>query len=122
MGVYLGCMNLATTQDLFYLIGAVSLVLITIFLCWALYEIARLGKQVNEVMEETRDKMGRLERTILSLGEKLSTTTHYLGYIAEGGKQLLGFLHRKEDRATKDGKASKVKRGKMTLSDMPDEE
>jgi hypothetical protein len=115
-------MNLATTQDLFYLIGALSLVLITIFLCWALYEIARLGKQINEVMEETRDKMGRLERTILSLGEKLSTTTHYLGYIAEGGKQLLGFLHRKEDRATKDGKASKVKRGKMALSDMPDEE
>lgn len=51
-------MNLATTQDLFYLIGAISLVLITVFLCWALYEIARLGKQVNEVMQETRDKIG----------------------------------------------------------------
>ena len=113
-------MILATTQDLFYLIGAISLVLITAFLCWALYEIARLGKQVNEVMQETRDKMGRLERMVMTIGDKLSTTTHYLGFLAEGGKQLLGFMKNRD--AKKEEKGSKVKRGKMKLSDMPDEE
>ncbi len=96
-------MPFASMRDLLYLVGAICLAWITVFLCWALYQIGKLVHQANEVVEETREKVERVERTLTSMGK-------YLAFLAEGGKQLVSLLK------------GKKKKGKMHLSDlMPDE-
>ena len=91
-------MSLLTTHDLFYLVGAICALWITGFFCWVLYETARLMRQANDVVREGRAQLTRFERSIVAIGEKLGNVSHYLGFIAEGGKQLLSFLHTREEK------------------------
>ncbi len=114
--------SFATPQDSYYSIATVVIVVVAGFLCWALYEIASLVRKGNEAADEAKERVQRVERGVVSLVEKVSNVSQYLGFIAEGGKAMSGFLHRKEDRST--GKAkSKVRRrveeDDEELSDMP---
>ncbi len=94
-------MQLSNVNDLLQLVGAVCIVWITAFLCWALYEIARLVRQANEVVQESREKLSRFERVIALIGERIANASQYLAFIAEGGKQLLSFLHAREEKQEK---------------------
>jgi hypothetical protein len=103
-------MPLDSIQDVLALVATICAIIITGFLCWALYEIARLVRQANEVVSDTREKIGRVERLVTSIAEKVGSTSQYLGFIAEGGKQLLSFLHRREENAVrKQGQRTKKK-------------
>lgn len=96
-------LSFATVQDLFYLIAAVCLVWITVFLCWALYQIGKLGEQANDVVSDTREKIERVEDVAESLVEKLTSLSSYVGLIGEWGKQIAGFVGDKKS----DGKKRK---------------
>jgi hypothetical protein len=109
-------------QDILSLIAAICILAITGFLCWALYEIARLVRQANEVVSDTREKMGRVERMVTSIAEKIGSTSQYLGFIAEGGKQLLSFLHRREENAARKQVNKAKKKLKETEEEMDGEE
>lgn len=115
------------SQELLSLVGAFSLLCVTIFLCWVLFEIGKLVHQANEMVKDTREKMGRLERAVLAIGEKMSNVSHYLGFIAEGGKQMLSFFRTREEKASKapkKGKEGKEVKGEeekeVELSEMPE--
>jgi len=84
-----------TPQDLWYYIGTICAIFITAFLVWALYEIARLVRSANQMVQETRDKVERFESALIHLGEKFSNASVYLGLIAEGAKQALRIFHKR---------------------------
>jgi len=113
-----------SSLELLYFISAIAIGFVAVFLCWALYEIARLMRQANEMVSDTREKVARFERVIVMIGEKLGASAQYLGFIAEGGKQLLSFLHkRSEDKEEKSDiiKKHKKKHGEGELSEMREE-
>lgn len=109
-------MNFADPKTILYLVGALCLLSVSGFLCWVLAEVARLVHQANDVVEDTREKITRLEEMVLDIGEKFSSVSQYLGFIAEGGNKILSFLRRREEQKTKPTKK------KSKLSRMPDEE
>ncbi len=95
----------SSTYDLFFLIGSICALWITAFLCWALYEVARLIRQANDVIDDTRNKMERFERAVTMIGEKIGVSAQYLGLLAEGGKQLFKMVQtRKQESPKKSGK------------------
>jgi len=110
-------MNLASTQDLFFLVLAIATAWIAVFLCWALYEVARMLHQVNAVVTETREKLNRIEKAILSIKERLETSVGYIGMLAEGGKSLISMFRQREERREK----KRAKRGKAAVEDEDDE-
>ncbi len=111
-----------TSQELLYLIGTICLLFVSGFLCWALYEIARLVHQANQVMDDTREKISRFERAVVMIGEKLGASAQYLGFIAEGGKQLLSYFSDRRKENADHPPAKKGKKGQEdALSDMPDD-
>ena len=89
-------MLLATTQDLWYLVAAICALLVSGFLVWALYEIARLVHQVNSTVSETRAKVERLENALIAFGERFASLSQYLGLAVEGGKQALSYMKKRE--------------------------
>ncbi|MFH1621118.1 MAG: hypothetical protein ABIB04_03465 [Patescibacteria group bacterium] len=101
-------MTLDSSVDIFYIVAAVALAWVAVFLCWMLYEIARFFHQTNIVVEETREKIGRFEQAILSIKERLESSVSYLGVLAEGGKSLMSYFHNREEK-----KEKKRKKGKL---------
>jgi hypothetical protein len=92
-------MLLATTQDLWYFIAAICALIVSGFLVWALYEIARLVHQVNSTVSETREKVERLENALVAFGEKFASLSQYLGLAVEGGKQAMTYLKKRERKS-----------------------
>ena len=108
-------MSLASTQDLFYLVAAIALGWIAVFLTWALYELAKLLHQANQTVTETREKINRVERGVMAIKERLESSVGYLGMLAEGGRTLLSFLQSSEEKKEK-------RRSKKSKADDDDEE
>ncbi len=96
-------LSVNSTHDILYLVGAICIAWITVFLCWALYQIGKLVHQANDVVQDTREKVERVEKTLSTMGK-------YVAFMAEGGKQLVSMLK------------SKKKKGKTRLSDLMSEE
>lgn len=86
---------------------------IAVFLCWALYEVARMLHQANAVVSETREKLNRLEKAVSAIREKFETSMGYFGVLAEGGKSLMNMFHQREERREK----TRTKRGKFADED-----
>ncbi len=97
-----------TTLEILHLASSLAIVVVAIFLAWALCELARLLHQANDVVTDTRDKMNRIEKAIGNIKERLESSVGYLGMLAEGGKSLLSFLHTKEEKKEK----RRAKKGK----------
>lgn len=66
-------------------------------------------KQANEVMDDTRNTVEHIEKIVVGVGDKLGSVSHYLGFIAEGGRQLVSLLHRRE-KSSESGSAGKKKK------------
>lgn len=94
-------MTLVSTLDLLYLTLAIASLWVAGFLCWGLYELARLLRQANTVVRDTREKMNRIEKTIMAIKEKIESSVNYLSILAEGGKAVMSMLRKREEKKKK---------------------
>lgn len=78
-----------TTLDLLYLVSALAIFAVAIFLAWALCELARFFHQANRVVSQTRAGIGHVEKILQSLTQ---------GLFAEGGKALMGYLQKRKKK------------------------
>lgn len=81
-------MFIASSQDLFYLVAAIALLWITFFLCWALYEVARLFRRGNALVDEAEEKLHMVEEAVTGVVDKVTNLSNYfsiLGEIAKSG-------------------------------------
>lgn len=79
-------------QDVYYFVLAVVALVVGGFLSWALYELAMLLKQGNEVTARVRDGVADVEESILDVKDRLESSLRVLGMLTEGGKAILGTL------------------------------
>ncbi|MFA4953959.1 MAG: hypothetical protein WC641_01450 [Patescibacteria group bacterium] len=110
-------MALETTKDLFYLILALAVGGVGVFLCWALYEMARLLHQGNQMVTETREKLLNVEKAVMRIKERIESSVSYLGVLAKSGTSIMSFFKNREERREK-------KRAKKTATepDLDEEE
>jgi hypothetical protein len=95
-------MDLSTTRELYYLVGSVCLLLITIFLCWALFEVARLFRRANHLVDEADTKLHEIEASARGLLERITSFTSYASILGEGIKSIMGYLSAKTETALED--------------------
>ncbi len=89
-------MDLSTSREVYYIVASISLGLITIFLCWALYEIARLVKKANHIVDEADEKLHELEASARGLLERVTNLTSYASLFGEGIKTVIGYVQAKK--------------------------
>ena len=106
-------MTLTNSQDLLFFILAVAAVWIGVMLTWLLFEAALMAHRANRAVKDVLEKLGRFERAVMSIRERIESSASYFSMFAEGGKALVGFL---QDRQTK-----KSRRRKKTDDDEDEE-
>ncbi len=89
-------MDLSISREVYYVVASICLGLITVFLCWALYEIARLVKRANHVVDEADTKIHELEASARGLLEKVTNLTSYASLFGEGVKTVMGYVQAKK--------------------------
>ena len=108
-------MTLTNSQDLLFFILAVAAVWIGVMLTWLLFEAALMAHRANRAVKDVLEKLGRFERAVMSIRERIESSASYFSMFAEGGKALVGFL---QDRS----KTKKSRRRRKDDEDDEDEE
>ncbi len=91
--VYSECMYTETSKDLFFLVLAIVTGGVGVFVCWAMYEVARMLHQANQLVTDTREKIERVEQAIVNIKERIESSASYLGVLAKGGKALMSHFN-----------------------------
>lgn len=91
-----------SSRDALLLAGAVSLLFVSGFLCWVLYELARMLRQTNDLLEDTREKITRVEEFVSDISERIGSASQYLGILATAGKEVFGWMQSRKQASLMD--------------------
>lgn len=111
-------MSLSTTHDLWYLVASICLLGVSGFVMWALYELAHLGRQTNQLVQETRKKLFILEGAIDGVSDQLRSITELVGSVTSIAQGIFGFF---QPRSRKSGLRDQVRRLREELDEMEED-
>ena len=80
------------SKDLLYIVISISVLIFTIFSCWALYYLARILQQMFKVIRETRARLDKFDELAKMIGEKIGHSVSYLPLIGAGLKKLVEIM------------------------------
>ncbi|MDD5040743.1 MAG: hypothetical protein PHY34_06405 [Patescibacteria group bacterium] len=96
-----------TSKDILYVALALSAIVLTFFLCWALYYIVMMLKkvhlavnQVSDLITSIRQKIDRLEQLMSAVEDKLKDSASYIPLLLKGVSELIDYF--KQRKAKKD--------------------
>ncbi len=111
-----------TSQDLLYIVLSFSVLWFTVFLCWLLYQAARVLKNANDIIENVTAKLELIADAVEFIRGKVDTATNHMGSVSKFvsgtvGKVVMNKMSsafeekvkEKPKKATKKRKAKKKK-------------
>lgn len=93
------------SRDILFIVLAFCALWLTAFLCWLMYQIAMILKNVNDTMADAREKIGKIEIALTSIKNRFEKATSGFGLLGEGIKKLADYLVEKKQRKSKKGDA-----------------
>lgn len=104
-------MFIETTKDLFWLLFGISVVLFTLFVCWSLFYMIMMLKDMREVVKSMKRRLDLLEEFLVTVKEKITDTSQYLKTIIDTAVKVTGwFVSRKDELGIKDEKTEKKRK------------
>ncbi|MFH1632054.1 MAG: hypothetical protein ABIA47_03520 [bacterium] len=73
--------------DILYIVLALCALWITLFVCWFIYQVAMVLKNVNDVLREVRFQIERVEQSLNGIKAKFDTGTTHLSSLADDVKK-----------------------------------
>ncbi|MFA5359744.1 MAG: hypothetical protein WC349_02175 [Patescibacteria group bacterium] len=89
------------SHDLLNIVIALSVLLFTIFSCWAIYYLARILQQMFKVIKETRDRLNKFDELVKMVKEKIEHSASYLPLIVDGVKKLVDLMKSRAEKKKK---------------------
>lgn len=89
-----------STKDILFLVLSVSIAFFTFFLCYLLFYLIKVLKEVTTLVEDVKERFDQLHRTVES-------GFNYLGMLTEGIKMAMGYFD--EKKTTRKKTKSKTK-------------
>ncbi len=61
-------------------------------------------RQTNDLLEDTREKITRVESFISDISERVGSASQYLGIMATAGKEVFGWMQSRKQASLRDEK------------------
>jgi len=85
------------SQDILYIVLAFCALWITAFMCWLIWQVAMILKNVNDTMTEAREKIGKIEEAITAIRGKFEKATVGLSFLGDGIRRLVEYVMDKRE-------------------------
>ena len=100
------------STDILYIVLAFCALWLTAFLCWLIWQISMILKNVNDFFTDVRDKIGKIETAITSIRQRFEALTSSASFVMEGAKKVADFVrekradhhHEEEEKGDEEGK------------------
>lgn len=90
------------SQDILYIVLAFCALWVTAFMCWLIWQIAMILKNINDVMSEAREKIAKIEEAITGIRNKFERATVGLSFLVDGIRKVVEYaIEKKTEKKTK---------------------
>ncbi|OIO20465.1 MAG: hypothetical protein CO029_02890 [Candidatus Magasanikbacteria bacterium CG_4_9_14_0_2_um_filter_41_10] len=72
-----------TPQDLLYIVLSFCVLWFTVFLCWLLYQAARVLKNANEIIENVTNKLELISDAVEFIRKKVDNVSDHMGSVSK---------------------------------------
>jgi Sec-independent protein translocase protein TatA len=96
-----------SSKDILLIVLAFCVLWFTIFLCWAIYYVAMILREVKKMMTDVRNKFELVDKILMTLKEKLEHTSSYMKLFVDTAVNITQFL---KDRKMERGDKGKKKK------------
>lgn len=80
------------SKDILFFVLAFCALWFTLFLSWLIWQLARILKNVNDVLGEAKEQLRRIEEAITSMKEKFDSATSGFGLFLKAIEKVVGFV------------------------------
>ncbi len=95
-------MVIQNSQDILNIVLAASVLSITVLLCWGLFYLVMMGRQISRWGSEIGEIIDNIKEITVIFKKKAEHSISYLVLIGEGVKKLVEYLREREEK--KEGK------------------
>lgn len=90
------------SQDILYIVLAFCALWVTAFMCWLIWQIAMILKNINDVMSEAREKIAKIEEAITGIRNKFERATVGLSFLVDSIRKVVEYaIEKKTEKKTK---------------------
>ena len=104
---------LETSKDILNIIIALSIFGLAFFICWSVFYLAMMLRQIFKIIKEMRDRTHKIDEIIKLIKKKIEHSTSSLTLIGEGVKKLVEVVkeraEKREEKKKKNDKKDKHK-------------
>jgi hypothetical protein len=79
-------------KDVLLIVLAFCALWFTAFACWLIYQVAMILKNMNDVVADVRETLGKMERAMTGIRGKFDGVVSGLMLAFEGGQKLIELL------------------------------
>lgn|SRR3989338_3638271 len=97
-------------KEILYIVIAFCALWFTAFICWLIYQIARILRNVNETLEDARGTLVKIQDAISGIRSQFGHATSAMVVLVDGGKKLLEYVLEKKKGPEKKKAALKGKK------------
>jgi len=95
---------LETSKDLLFVVIAFCILWFTVFVCWALYYVIVMLRNISKMTISIREKMEVVDKILKLIKEKLEKGSSHMAMISDSAIKLIGFLIEKQKKDSGRGK------------------
>lgn len=98
---------LETSKDLLFVVIAFAILWFTVFVCWALYYVIVMLRNVSKITISIREKMEVVDKILKLVKDKLEKGSSNMAMISDTAIKLAGFFMEKQKKSTAKSKKKK---------------
>lgn len=92
---------LENSKDLLNILLGSSVLLVSLFFSWILFEIAKTIKSVNNTVSGVQKIVDSIDSTVNKLGDKMGNAVAFISVLAKGGQQVMEMVQNKKESEKK---------------------
>lgn len=92
---------LENSKDVLNIVLAVSVLTVSVFFSWILFEIARTMKGIHKTVDGVQKIVDSIDNAVNKLGDKMGNAVAFLTVLAKGGQQVLDMVQSKKETKKK---------------------
>lgn len=85
-------------RDILFVVLAFCALWFTAFICWLIYQVAMILKNVNDTVSDARASLGKIETAISGIRGRFDHAASALVLIVDSGRRILEYLMERKDK------------------------
>lgn len=100
----------STSADILNLVLAISIALLTFFLCWAIYYFIVSVQRINRISKKVESGVIKIEELIIMVKDKLRHGSAYFIVLSEIAKKAMEFIQERKMTSREKTEKNKTKK------------